>query len=53
MRRRQDLLFLLGVLSYGPTLEEVAPNIIAMVIETAVLFAAGVIAFSKLRMKAK
>ncbi|MBU7004857.1 MAG: ABC transporter permease, partial [Theionarchaea archaeon] len=50
---RQGLLSLHEVLTYGSTLEEVAPNITALVIETAILFAAGVIAFSRFRLKAE
>ncbi len=48
---RQGLLSLLGVLTYGSTLEEVAPNIVALVVETAVLFAIGVVAFSRLKLR--
>jgi ABC-2 type transport system permease protein len=50
---RQGLLSLHEVLTYGSTLEEVAPNITALVIETAILFAVGVIAFSRFRLKAE
>lgn len=50
---RQGLLSLLEVLTYGSTLEEVTPNLTALVIETVVLFVAGVVAFSKLRLKAE
>jgi ABC-2 type transport system permease protein len=50
---RQGLLSLHELLTYGSTLEEVAPNITALVIETAVLFVVGVIAFSKFRLKAE
>jgi ABC-2 type transport system permease protein len=50
---RQGLLSLHEVLTYGSTLEEVAPNITALVIETAILFAVGVIAFSRFRLRAE
>ena len=50
---RQGLLSLHEVLTYGSTLEEVAPNLTALVIETVVLFTVGVIAFSKFRLKAE
>jgi ABC-2 type transport system permease protein len=50
---RQGLLSLHEVLTYGSTLQEVAPNITALVIETAILFAAGVIAFSRFRLRAE
>jgi len=50
---RQGLLCLHELLVYGSTLQEIAPNITALVVETAVLFAAGVIAFSRFRLKAE
>jgi hypothetical protein len=41
------------VLSYGSALEEATPNITALIVETAVLFVVGVIAFSEMRLKAE
>ena len=48
---RQAFTALTSVLTYGSQLQEVMPNILAMTIETAVLFAIGVIAFAKIRLK--
>jgi ABC-2 type transport system permease protein len=48
---RQGLLALLKVLSYGSPMDEVVPNITALIIETAVLFALGVIAFSTTKLR--
>jgi ABC-2 type transport system permease protein len=48
---RQAFTALTGVLTYGSQLQEIMPNILAMTIETAVLFAIGVIAFAKIRLK--
>lgn len=50
---RQACTALISVLTYGAQLQEVMPNITAMVLETAVLFTAGVIAFAKMRLKAE
>jgi len=50
---RQAFTALISVLSYGAQLQEVMPNITAMILETAVLFTAGVIAFAKIRLKAE
>jgi len=50
---RQAFTALISVLSYGAHLQDIAPNITAMVLETAVLFTAGVIAFAKMRLKAE
>jgi ABC-2 type transport system permease protein len=50
---RQGLLSLLGILSFGEPIEEVMPNILAMVIETAVIFIIGVVAFSRLKLRAE
>ncbi len=50
---RQGLLSLLGILSFGEPIEEVMPNILAMVIETAIIFVIGVVAFSRLKLKAE
>lgn len=50
---RQAFMALLSVLSYGGQFQDVAPNIAAMILETAVLFTIGVIAFAKTRLKAE
>ena len=50
---RQACTALISVLTYGAQLQDVMPNITAMVLETAVLFTAGVIAFAKMRLKAE
>jgi len=50
---RQAFTSLISVLSYGAPLQDVMSNITAMVIETAVLFTAGVIAFAEIRLKAE
>ncbi len=50
---RQAFTALLDLLTYGGTLGDVLPNIAFMIVETAVLFAAGVVAFSRMRMKAE
>lgn len=50
---RQAFMALLSVLSYGAKLQDVTPNIAATILETAVLFTVGVIAFAKTRLKAE
>lgn len=50
---RQAFIALLKLLTYGATLEEVMPNIAFMIVETAILFVVGVVAFSKMRMRAE
>jgi ABC-2 type transport system permease protein len=50
---RQAFTALLQLLTYDATLAEVMPNIAIMIVETAVLFVVGVVAFSKMRMKAE
>ncbi|MBA7490340.1 hypothetical protein ES702_00878 [subsurface metagenome] len=50
---RQAFMALLSVLSYGAKLQDIMPNITAMILETAVLFTIGVIAFAKTRLKAE
>jgi len=50
---RQGLVALLKTLSYGAEVGEVMPNIIAIVIETVVLFALGLFVFSRKKMKAE
>jgi len=50
---RQAFMALLNVLAYGGQLQDALPNIVAMIVETAALFAAGVIAFAKIRLKAE
>jgi ABC-2 type transport system permease protein len=50
---RQACTALISVLTYGAPLQEVMPNITAMILETAVLFTLGVIAFAKIRLKAE
>jgi len=50
---RQAFTALISVLTYGAQLQDVMPNITAMVLETAVLFTLGVIAFAKIRLKAE
>jgi hypothetical protein len=50
---RQAFTALTSVLAYGAQLQEIMPNIIAMILETAVLFTIGVIAFAKVRLKAE
>jgi ABC-2 type transport system permease protein len=48
---RQAFTALTSVLTYSSQLQEIMPNILAMTIETAVLFAIGVIAFAKIGLK--
>jgi ABC-2 type transport system permease protein len=48
---RRAFTALTSVLTYGAQLQEVIPNIAAMTVETIVLFAIGVIAFAKMRLK--
>ena len=50
---RQAFTALTSVLAYGAQFQEVMPNIAAMILETAVLFTIGVIAFAKVRLKAE
>jgi hypothetical protein len=50
---RQAFTALSSVLAYGAPIQEVMPNIAAMILETAVLFTIGVIAFAKVRLKAE
>jgi ABC-2 type transport system permease protein len=50
---RQAFMALLSVLTYGAQLQDVMPNITAMILETAVIFTVGVIAFAKTRLKAE
>lgn len=50
---RQACTALISVLTYGAQLQDVMPNITAMILETAVLFSLGVIAFAKVRLKAE
>lgn len=50
---RQAFTALTSVLTYGARLQDIMPNITAMILETAVLFALGVIAFAKVRLKAE
>jgi len=50
---RQAFTALTSVLAYGVQLQDVMPNIMAMILETAVLFATGVIVFAKIRLKAE
>ena len=44
---------MLKTLSYGAEVGEVLPNIVAIVIETVVLFALGLFVFSRKKMKAE
>jgi len=50
---RQAFTALISVLTYGVPFQDVMPNIAAMILETAVLFTTGVIAFVKIRLKAE
>lgn len=50
---RQAFMALLSVLSYGAQFQDVTPYITTMILETAVLFTIGVIAFAKTRLKAE
>jgi ABC-2 type transport system permease protein len=50
---RQAFMALLSVLTYGVQLQDIMPNIAAMILETAFLFTGGVIAFGKIRLKAQ
>jgi len=50
---RQAFTALRSVLAYGAQLQDLMPNITAMILETAVLFTAGLIAFAKVRLKAE
>jgi ABC-2 type transport system permease protein len=48
---RQAFTALTSVLTYGAQMQEIMPNILAMTLETIVLFAIGVVAFAKIRLK--
>lgn len=50
---RQTFTALTIILTSGGQLQDIMPNIVAMVLETAVLFTLGVIAFAKVRLKAE
>jgi ABC-2 type transport system permease protein len=50
---RQGVTALVSVLTSGASLQDVMPNITAMIIETAIIFALGVIVFAKIRLKAE
>ena len=50
---RQACTALISVLTSGASLQEVMPNIIAMVVETAVIFTIGIVVFAKIRLKAE
>lgn len=50
---RQAFTALTSVLAYGVQLQDIMPNITAMILETAFLFTLGVIAFAKVRLKAE
>jgi ABC-type multidrug transport system permease subunit len=50
---RQACTALISVLTSGASLQQVMPNITAMIIETAILFTLGVIVFAKIRLKAE
>lgn len=50
---RQGFIALSSTLAYGAQLQDIMPNLVAMILETAVLFAIGVIAFAKFRLKAE
>ncbi len=48
---RQAFTALTSILTYGAQFQEVVPNILAMTLETAVLFSIGVFAFAKIKLK--
>jgi len=50
---RQAFTALISVLAYGAPIQDIVPNITAMVLETAVLFTISMIAFAKVRLKAE
>jgi ABC-2 type transport system permease protein len=49
---RQAFMALTSVLTYGASFSDALPNIALMTLETAVLFALGVLAFARVRLKA-